>query len=180
VEVNVDSAASPSLPSLLQSFLFRELRSLRRELERYPDEASVWITPKGLPNSAGTLALHVAGNLQHYIGAQLGQSGYVRDRPREFAARNVPRSQLMAEIDAAEEAIRTTLPSLTPEQLAADYPEQVGGIRLRTDAYLLHLVAHLAYHLGQIDYHRRVVTGDRTSVGAIAIADLDFARPTGS
>ncbi len=176
----MDSTATGALPSLLQSFLLRELRSLRGELEHYPDEASLWITPEGLPNSAGTLALHVAGNLQHYIGAQLGQSGYVRDRPREFAARNVPRSQILAEIDAAEEAIRATLPRLTAEQLEANYPETVGGVRLRTDAFLLHLVAHLAYHLGQIDYHRRVVTGDRTSVGAIAIADLDLARPTGS
>ncbi len=176
----MESSNLPVLSHLLQSFLFRELRSLRRELEHYPDEASLWITPAGLPNSAGTLALHVAGNLQHYIGAQLGQSGYVRDREREFSVRNVPRSQLLAEIDAAEEAIRATLPRLTPEQLAADYPGAVGGVRLRTDAFLLHLVAHLAYHLGQIDYHRRVVTGDRTSVGAIAIADLDLARPIGS
>ncbi len=176
----MDPSNLPVLSHLLQSFLLRELRSLRLELKRYPDEASLWITPEGLPNSAGTLALHVAGNLQHYIGAQLGQSGYVRDRPREFAARNVPRSQILAEIDAAEEAIRATLPRLTAEQLEANYPETVGGVRLRTDAFLLHLVAHLAYHLGQIDYHRRVVTGDRTSVGAIAIADLDLARPIGS
>jgi hypothetical protein len=174
------STATAALPSLLERFLLRELRSLRRELERYPDEASLWITPAGLPNSAGTLALHVAGNLQHYIGAQLGRSGYVRDRPQEFAARDVPRSEILAEIDAAEEAIRTTLPRLTPEQLAADYPEAVGGVRLRTDAYLLQVTVHLAYHLGQIDYHRRVATGDRTCVGAIAIADLDLARPTGS
>ena len=176
----MDLTALASLPHLLQSFLLRDLHTLRRELERYPDEASLWITPAGLPNSAGTLALHVAGNLQHYIGAKLGQSGYVRDRPREFAARNVPRSKILAEIDAAEEAIRATLPRLTPEQLAADCPETVGGVRLRTDAYLLQVTVHLAYHLGQIDYHRRVVTGDATGVGAIATAELDFARSTGN
>lgn len=168
------------LPHLLQSFLLRDLRSVRLELERYPDEASLWIAPEGLPNSAGTLALHVAGNLQHYIGAQLGQSGYVRDREREFSARNVPRSQILAEINAAEKAIRATLPRLTPEQLAADYPETVGGVRLRTDAYLLQVTVHLAYHLGQIDYHRRMVTGDSVSVGAVATADLDFVRPAGT
>ena len=176
----MDSIAMTALPSLLQSFLLRELRSLRRELERYPDELSMWITPAGIPNSAGTLALHVAGNLQHYIGAQLGQSGYVRDRPREFAVRNVPRSQILAEIDAAEEVIRTTLPRLTPEQLAADYPEVVGGVRLRTDAYLLQITVHLAYHLGQIDYHRRMVTGDATGVGAVVTGELDLARSTGN
>ena len=165
------------LPHLLQSFLLRDLGTLRRELERYPDEASLWITPQGLPNSAGTLALHVAGNLRHYIGAQLGRSGYVRDRAREFSARNVPRAQILAEIEGAEEAIRATLPGLTPEQLAADYPETVGGVRLRTGAYLLQVTVHLAYHLGQIDYHRRMVTGDMTSVGAVATADLDFVRP---
>ena len=176
----MDSTALTPLPHLLQSFLLRELRSLRRELQRYPDEASLWSTPAGLPNSAGTLALHIAGNLQHYIGAQLGESGYVRDREREFSARNVPRSQILAEIDAAEQAIRTTLPRLTPEQLAADYPETVGGVRLRTDAYLLQVTVHLAYHLGQIDYHRRMVTGDAIGVGAIATAELDLTRPAES
>lgn len=168
------------LPHLLQSFLLRDLRSLRLELERYPDEASLWIIPEGLSNSAGTLALHVAGNLQHYIGAQLGQSGYMRDRAREFAARNVPRTQILAEIDATQEAIRATLPRLTPEQLEADYPETVGGVRIRTDAYLLQVAVHLAYHLGQIDYHRRMVTGDPTGVGAVATVALDFARPVRS
>ena len=89
----------------------------------------------------------------------------------------MPLSHIMAEIDAAEEAIRATLPLLTPEQLEADYPETVGGVRIRTDAYLLQVTVHLAYHLGQIDYHRRMVTGNLTSVGAVATADLDFVRP---
>ncbi|MDQ3522937.1 MAG: DinB family protein [Gemmatimonadota bacterium] len=82
--------------------------------------------------------------------------------------------------DATKRAIRATLRRLTPEQLAADYPETVRGVRLRTGAYLLKVTVHLAYHLGQIDYHRRMVTGDRTSLGAIGTADLDLARPTGS
>jgi uncharacterized damage-inducible protein DinB len=150
----------------------RELRALNREIQAFPDDESLWATPPGVTNSAGTLALHLVGNLQHYIGAGLGGSDYKRDRPAEFSMRGVPREELAREIEKAIEAVEHTLPGLTAETLESDFPESVGGQVLRTDLFLLHLEAHLAYHLGQIDYHRRLVTGQDEPIGALAAKDL--------
>jgi hypothetical protein len=162
---------------MFESFLLRDLRSLRLELEAFPDEHLLWALPPGLPNSSGTLALHLAGNLQHYIGAVLGQTGYVRDRDHEFAARDLSREALLAQIAQAEAAIRSTLPGLTEEQLSQEYPEPIRGHFLETREFLLQLAVHLAYHLGQVSYHRRLVTGNAQGVGALSAAELSTARP---
>ena len=161
-----------TMRSVVQTIILRELGAVRRSVEVYPDEASLWAERPGLPNSGGTLTLHLVGNLQHYIGAVLGQSGYRRDRDAEFARRDVPRSVLLDEIDAAQAAVERGFGALTEEALAEPYPEPVAGRAVATGDYLVHLAAHLAYHLGQLDYHRRVVTGERRSVDAVAPAVL--------
>lgn len=168
-----------SLVSLYEHVMLRELRSLRLELEAFPDEPSVWALPTGLPNSAGTLALHLAGNLQHYIGARLGGTGYVRDRAREFAARDLPRATLYAELAEAEAVVRRVLPALTDADLTTPFPEAVRDQVMETGDFLLHLAVHLGYHLGQASYHRRVVTGNATGVGALATGALKTARAAG-
>ena len=165
------------LRSIVQTVLLRELAAVRRSVEAYPDDASVWAERAGLPNSGGTLVLHLAGNLQHYVGAVLGASGYRRDRDAEFARRDVPRAALLAEVAAAQTAIERTFPTLPDSTLDEPYPEAIGGHRLATDAFLVHLAAHLAYHLGQLDYHRRVVTGDVRGVGALAPGGLVVGGP---
>lgn len=156
----------------LSRLLARELATLRDELLAYPDERAIWTLPAGLPNSAGTLALHLAGNLRWFIGAQLGATGYVRDRDAEFARHDVPRAELIAGVEAAADEVTRTLASLDAAALEAPYPLEVGGLRLATGRFLLHLEAHFAYHLGQLDYHRRAVTGINTSVGAVSLAAL--------
>jgi hypothetical protein len=161
-----------NFPLLISRFLRRELRSLRLELEAYPDETLIWALPPGLPNSAGTLALHLAGNLRHYVGALLGGTGYVRNRAEEFAARNVPRAVLLEQIAAADEAIEATLPRLGDEQMSQPFPESIRDLHLRTDEMLEQLAVHLGYHLGQISYHRRLVTGNAEGVGALSPAEL--------
>lgn len=165
------------LAGMIEKFLLRELRSLRRELELYPDERLLWALPPGFPNSAGTLALHLAGNLQHYIGALLGGTGYVRNRDAEFAQRDIPRETLYEQIAAAEEAIRSTLPGMDDDRLSQPFPEAIRDHFLETGDLLLQLTSHLAYHLGQVDYHRRAVTGDAQGVGALSAAELVTARP---
>ncbi len=144
----------------LERILVRDIRGLIREIEAYPDDGTVWQTAPGVTNSGGTLALHVAGNVQYFIGAVLNSSGFVRDRDAEFASRGLPRARLLAELEAAVSAVEQTLPGLTDAQLAAEYPAPVAGRRVRTSDLLAHLAAHLGYHLGQVDYHRRFVTGD--------------------
>src|SRR5580765_5022346 len=106
-----------ALSADLAAMLDRDLRALRRELEAYPDERQVWQEVPGLPNTAGTLALHLAGNLQHYIGARWAGTGYVRDRDAEFARRRVPRAELVAEIERTRTVISTGLERVTPEEL---------------------------------------------------------------
>lgn len=154
----------------------RELRTIERELNAYQTEDQVWLLPPGLPNSGGTLALHAAGNLQHFIGAVLGGTKYVRDRDAEFQRRDVPRAELIEDLHRADQAVRVTLERLDPSVLAGTYPIAVANRRFNTVDYLMHLVAHLAYHTGQVDFHRRIVTGDATGVGAVSPTELSSAR----
>ena len=160
----------------LATLITRELRAVKRELDLYPDDAAVWRPIPGVPNTGGTLALHVAGNLQHFVGAILGGTGYVRDRDSEFSRRDVPRAELHAELDAAIAAVEGTLTRLSADALAGPYPEPIAKRTVPATAFAVHLLAHLAYHLGQIDVHRRAVTGNPAGVDAISVRELPEGR----
>ena len=164
-------------PEYFTSVLVRDLKTLRREIEAYADERDLWRLPPGIANSAGTLAMHLAGNLQHFIGRVFGGTSYVRDRAAEFGLRDVPRSELVAQIAAAIVAVERGLAGVTDGMLAAEYAERIAGYSVTTGEWLVHLVAHLGYHLGKIDYHRRLVTGRGDTVGGMAVPELATARP---
>lgn len=161
----------------IAAIICRELRALERELNAYQSEDQVWALPPGLPNSGGTLALHAAGNLRHFIGSVLGNTPYVRDRDAEFARRDVPRSELIDGLHDAEKAVRDTLNQLEPAKWTERYPLLVANRRLITGDFMTHLAVHLAYHVGQVDFHRRIVTGDVTGVGAVSPVELSSAGP---
>lgn len=163
---------SSSLPATVSVILRRDLAAVRRSVEAYPDDASLWAARPGFPNAGGTLALHVAGNVRHYVGAVLGNSGYVRDRDAEFSRRDVPRHAVVAEIEEARSVVERALGALTDEALAGPYPLPISGRTVSMTDFLVHLATHLAFHLGQLDYHRRAVTGDRASVDAVASTAL--------
>lgn len=163
-------------PSALAAVIGRELRTIERELEAYQTDEQVWALPPGLPNSAGTLALHAAGNLLHFVGAVLGGTSYVRDRDAEFQRRGVPRTELVAGLRDAERVVQETLGRLAPEALERPFPQPVLNRRQNTGEFLLHLATHLAYHAGQVDFHRRIVTGNAAGVGAVSPAELPGAR----
>jgi uncharacterized damage-inducible protein DinB len=165
------------LVAAVAAILDRDLQALAREVMAYPDERALWATPQGITNSGGTLALHLAGNIRHFLGATLGGTGFVRDRAAEFAARDVPRATLLGHIEEARAAVRAAVDRVSDERQDEDYPEVVGGLRVATGEYLIHLVSHFAYHLGQLDYHRRVVTGLGKGVDAMRAAELATARP---
>lgn len=161
------------ITSYISAVLVRELRTMRDELLAFEHEADIWKTPPGIKNPAGTLALHVAGNLRHFIGATLGSTGYVRDRDAEFAARDVPRATIIERLDAAAHEVTIALEAIDPLRL--DERFDFGFADDRRPAigdFLVHLVAHLAFHVGQAGYHRRLVTGDDRSMGGIAIPQL--------
>ena len=160
----------------ISALVLRELRTLRRELELYPSDEALWALPTGIANSGGTLAVHVLGNLRHYIGARLGGTAYVRDRPAEFSVRGVPRAEIIEEIGRAEDDVRTALERLAVSRLDEPYADVVGGYAVETGDFLAQVAVHLAYHLGQLDYHRRLVTGDPRIASTMAIGELRSAR----
>jgi uncharacterized damage-inducible protein DinB len=172
------SAPSNALTTSLLTLFQRELAALRREVEAYARDEQLWQTVPGVANVGGTLILHLAGNLQHFLGARLGNTGYVRHRDAEFSRRGLSRRELIAEIDAAVRAVRAGFANLTDAHLVNDYPEVIDGRAVTIGQYLMHLTSHLAYHLGQVDYHRRLVTGSNEGVGAVRTAELRSARPT--
>ena len=173
----VEQLAVPALGDSLTAILRRDLRALAREIESYPDDATPWSLLPGLPNSAGVLVRHVCGNLQHFIGTELGRTGYQRDREAEFRAPPVSRAALLALLSGTESMLGRILPALSAARLAEQYPAPVAGSRLATGDFLIHLAAHCAFHLGQVDYHRRAVTGESGSIGPTAIPELASARP---
>ena len=146
------------LNKILIELYERDLSKLREEIEQFPDEESLWKTGEGITNSAGNLCQHLAGNLQHFFGAVLGDSGYVRDRDSEFAAKGATRESLLQEVERARQSVTTTLQKLTEEDFAATYPIDVFGHPMTTGFFLVHLTTHFNYHLGQINYHRRLLT----------------------
>ena len=160
------------LQTTVRTILTRELYALRRGVEAYPDDASVWRMVPGIPNAGGTLVLHLCGNLRHYVGVVLGGTAYRRNRDAEFSRRDVPRAELLEEIDAAIAAGARGLDATGDDALAKPFPEKIGGREVMTTDMLVHIAAHLAYHLGQFDYHRRMVTGNARAVGALAITEL--------
>lgn len=149
--------------SILQ-LLLRDLHKLRQEIASYQDEAVIWQTINGISNSAGNLCLHLVGNLNTYIGKVLGGTGYVRNRDQEFSLRNIPQQVLLEEIDKVMIVIENTFEGLSDEQLFDTYPEDVFGEPMSTQFFLVHLQGHLNYHLGQINYHRRILSSIRSQV----------------
>jgi uncharacterized damage-inducible protein DinB len=152
--------------------MLRDLRALDRQIASYPDDESPWLTPNGVSNSAGNLALHMAGNLRHFIGTVFGNTTYVRDRDAEFSQKGLSRFQIREEIAAAITDLETSFDSIGPAELKSPYPLLIRERRLRTADFLLHLSSHLAYHLGQVDYHRRLLTSEPQSVDSMSLMDL--------
>lgn len=141
----------------LKSLYDRDLNKLKAEIEAYQNEENLWIIEKSILNSAGNLCLHLVGNLNHFIGAQLGNTGYVRHRDLEFSLKDVPRAELIEKIESTIVMIDAVLSRLPEDNLKKEYPLVVFETKMTTDYFLIHLVAHLDYHLGQINYHRRLL-----------------------
>jgi Protein of unknown function (DUF1572) len=140
----------------LSELFERDLHKLKTEVNLYKDENNLWVIREGISNSAGNLCLHLVGNLNHFIGAALGNSGYVRHRDDEFSLKNIPRRELIINIDNCILILNNTFSRLTDADLEKDFPLEKHGTIVSTMHMLLHLFGHLSYHLGQINYHRRL------------------------
>jgi uncharacterized damage-inducible protein DinB len=141
----------------LKSLFNRDLNKLKTEIESYQNESKIWAVEKNISNSAGNLCLHLIGNLNTYIGAEIGKTNYIRHRELEFSQKDIPQSQLIAQIEATIIVVNNALDQLTDENLKNEYPLLVFDTKTSTDFFLTHLTTHLAYHLGQINYHRRLL-----------------------
>ncbi|SUJ02685.1 Protein of uncharacterised function (DUF1572) [Sphingobacterium spiritivorum] len=143
----------------LQTLFERDLQKLRIEILLYKHEENLWIAEKGIANSAGNLCLHLIGNLNTYIGAEIGKTGYIRHRELEFSLRDIPRAELIRHLDNTITTIRDSLNTLSESDLDKEYPILVFDQKTSVMYFLVHLTTHLAYHLGQINYHRRLLDG---------------------
>ena len=135
----------------------RDLNRLYKEIESYADESVIWQKAEGISNPAGNLCLHLVGNLNEYIGRQIGEIPYQRNRPLEFSATNISKKELLEMIQATQKNVEIALKTMENAQLSAIYPENVLGYEMTVHYFLVHLNGHLNYHLGQINYHRRLL-----------------------
>jgi len=135
----------------------RDLHKLKEEINFYKNERDLWIIEKEINNSAGNLCLHLIGNLNHFIGTTLGETGFVRDRENEFSAKNETRQNLTNEIEKTIETVKRSLNKLSDDAFDKNFPVEKHGKLVKMDFMLLHLLTHFNYHLGQINYHRRLI-----------------------
>ncbi|MDQ8013614.1 MAG: DinB family protein [Flavobacterium nitrogenifigens] len=141
----------------LKTLFNKDLDKLKFEIESYEFEKQIWTIDKNISNSAGNLCLHLIGNLNTYIGAEIGKTGYIRNRPLEFSLKDIPKSELIQKVEDTISVVNNTLDNLTETDLEAIYPQIVFEKEMTTGFFLIHLSTHLAYHLGQINYHRRLL-----------------------
>jgi hypothetical protein len=141
----------------LKTLFTRDLFKLRAELELYGLEDNIWKIEKNISNPAGNLCLHLIGNLNTYIGREIGKSAYIRNRDLEFSLKNVPRHELLSRIDETILVVNTALDTLTETDLIKEYPVLVWEDKTSMNYMLVHLAGHLSYHLGQVNYHRRLI-----------------------
>lgn len=140
----------------LKSLFNRDLNQLKVEIESYQNESQLWVIDKNISNSGGNLCLHLIGNINTYIGAEIGKTDYIRNRPLEFSLKDIPKSELINKIEETILVVNKALDSLTQADLKTIYPQIVFEKEMTTGFFLVHLSTHLAYHLGQINYHRRL------------------------
>jgi uncharacterized damage-inducible protein DinB len=141
----------------LKTLFNRDLNQLKTEIDSYQNESDIWKTQKGIANSAGNLCLHLVGNLNTYIGAEFGMTGYIRNRPLEFSLKDIPRTELLSKIEETIVVVDNALNTISEEELKKEYSLLVFKNKTSTEFMLVHLTTHLAYHLGQINYHRRLL-----------------------
>jgi hypothetical protein len=141
----------------LKTLIIRDLEKLKQEIEAYQNEAMLWYVEKSISNSAGNLCLHLVGNLNAYIGAEFGKTGYMRNRADEFALKDVPRAELVDKIGKTIMMIKKTFDMISEDQLKEKYPAEILLKDASTEYFFVHLAMHLGYHLGQINYHRRLL-----------------------
>ncbi|MBB5621726.1 putative damage-inducible protein DinB [Pedobacter cryoconitis] len=144
----------------------RDIVRVTEELKKYPDDQSLWEVLPGTANSGGNLLQHLIGNLKTFIGNPFGQLDYERNRDAEFNDRLFTKEELIVEFDQLSTVIGDAISTVTAQGLNAAYPAEIKLVNEEqtVEYVLIHLLAHLSYHTGQINYHRRYFTTLKESV----------------
>ncbi len=145
------------MTTYFQELFDRDLGRLELEINDFNPESNLWVIPSGVLNSAGNLAVHLCGNLRHFIGHELGGFDYQRDREREFSVKNLPKNMILEEILLCKNQVKSSLDRLEDQILHEKYPIEHFGKPMTYGFFLAHLYGHLNYHLGQINYLRRII-----------------------
>jgi hypothetical protein len=145
------------LKETLHKLYIDALDGLAKELGEFNDEANIWAVKNGIANSTGNLTLHLVGNLNHFIGATLGNTGYLRNRDSEFSDKNISRDELLTRIAGAKAVVNSSFEKITNDDLAGDYPIEFQGQTWKSGSVLIYMLGHFNHHLGQINYHRRFI-----------------------
>ncbi|MES2278508.1 MAG: DUF1572 family protein [Bacteroidota bacterium] len=141
----------------LKQLFERDLHKLKAEIEQYQNDDRIWYIEKSIANSAGNLCLHLIGNLNAYIGVGLAKTGYIRQRDLEFSLKNIPKAELIQKIEETITVVEKALNNLSDGDMDKDFPILIWDKRTKMEFTLLHLLTHLNYHLGQVNYHRRLL-----------------------
>ena len=135
----------------------RDISKLIEEINLFKNEEDLWRTTGSVKNSCGNLVLHIIGGMNYLIGTTLAHTEYVRNRDQEFIQKNVEKKELIAKLEELITIINQTLNRLTPEQMENEYPIFFDKPKTSVSYVLVQLLAHLNYHLGQVNYLRRIL-----------------------
>jgi len=152
----------------------RELNSYKKEIRFFLNEDSLWEKPEGITNSAGNIVLHICGNLNHFVGAVLGNTGYVREREKEFSTTGKSSSELLLLLEKTQKTVLKTIDNIDEDSLSEIYPLVVGDSTFTVGRFLMHLETHLAFHLGQLGYLRRIINKDERSTNPVSVGVLNI------
>ncbi len=146
------------LSNLFISNYTRDLKKVVEEISAYESDDQLWIVKDGILNSGGNLALHLIGNINYFFGANLGKTGYIRERDLEFSDKNVSRKEIISHLEETIKVMKNSLEGLSDGDFEGEYPEKFQGNKITNAAVATYMLSHLNYHLGQINYHRRIVS----------------------
>lgn len=141
------------------STYYRMIQTRVHELVEPLSEEQIWTRPYPYGNSVGNLILHLTGNLSTYIGAQIGGTGYVRNRPIEFTDTGKPKAEILRAFDQTIETVLATIAKQSDDDWSAPFFGQLEAESKTRFSAFLSCAAHAYHHVGQMIYLQRELLG---------------------
>lgn len=141
----------------LSNLFEKGFEGLKHEIALYRKEEDLWITCCNVNNSAGNLAIHICGSINHFVNHGIGNTPYKRDRNVEFSQKDLSQKQILQTIEKTKANTLKTIKNINPKKLEENFPLESPFGEISSSAAIVILLGHLQYHLGQISYHRRLL-----------------------